>query len=116
MESSYYSMTSFLPTAPSGKCSYCDQFCAELSTHELKGVKYYLCKNCRKDLGRQEMTKRFVPPEWIAYCESGNKPDDIPDNPDEVYADEWISWSDFLGYEGEGDITRQSKLNIIDTY
>jgi hypothetical protein len=54
------------------------------------------------------MTKlnRFVPPEWIAYCQSGNKPDDIPDNPDEVYAKEWISWSDFLGYEVEGDITR----------
>jgi hypothetical protein len=50
--------------------------------------------------------KRFVPPEWIAYCESENKPADIPDNPDEVYADEWISWSDFLGYEVEGDITR----------
>ncbi len=36
---------------------------------------------------------------WKEYCESGMKPDDIPDNPDEVYADEWISWTHFFELE-----------------
>ena len=44
-----------------------------------------------------------VPIEWIAYCESGQKPDDIPDRPDIVYADEWKGWDDFLGTPPPGN-------------
>ena len=36
--------------------------------------------------------------EWEAYCRSGNKPADIPSNPQTTYADSgWIGWGDFLG-------------------
>ena len=34
---------------------------------------------------------------WRDYCASGNKPDNIPEHPDAVYKDEWISWCDWLG-------------------
>lgn len=35
--------------------------------------------------------------DWILYCKSGNKPDDIPMNAPQTYKDEWVSWGDFLG-------------------
>ena len=36
--------------------------------------------------------------EYRAYCRSGNKPADIPSNPQTTYADSgWIGWGDFLG-------------------
>jgi hypothetical protein len=36
--------------------------------------------------------------EWQDYCRSGNRPNDIPANPDRFYADAgWISWPDWLG-------------------
>ena len=38
-------------------------------------------------------------PEWRKYCRSGEKPDDIPANPQTVYKDEWIGMSDWLGYD-----------------
>jgi Phage-integrase repeat unit len=43
--------------------------------------------------------------EWINYCKSDKKPDEIPANPNEVYKTEWIGWPDWLGYE-------ERKLNI----
>jgi hypothetical protein len=50
------------------------------------------------------MRETNIPEEWIWYCESGKKPDNIPDRPDLVYKDQgWISWSDFLGYDVEGE-------------
>jgi superfamily II DNA or RNA helicase len=36
--------------------------------------------------------------EWIAYSKSGNRPVDIPSNPQKAYADDWVSFSDWLGY------------------
>ncbi len=38
-------------------------------------------------------------PEWVTYCETGQKPVDIPRTPDRVYADQWHSWGDWLGTE-----------------
>jgi hypothetical protein len=35
--------------------------------------------------------------EWRTYSKSGNKPDEIPVNPDRTYKKEWISWGDWLG-------------------
>lgn len=35
---------------------------------------------------------------WREYCESGQKPDNVPANPDEVYKDSWTSWCDWLGW------------------
>jgi superfamily II DNA or RNA helicase len=38
---------------------------------------------------------------WNTYCKTGNKPLDIPSNPDKVYdAKEWKGYADWLGYEG----------------
>lgn len=35
--------------------------------------------------------------EWLEYTKSGDKPDNIPANPRDVYEDEWISDGDWLG-------------------
>jgi hypothetical protein len=43
---------------------------------------------------RREMEAKAL---WRAYCRSGKKPADIPEHPDKVYADEWISWTDWVG-------------------
>lgn len=34
---------------------------------------------------------------WLEYCASGQRPDDIPSNPQQVYKDEWRGVSDWLG-------------------
>jgi hypothetical protein len=37
-------------------------------------------------------------PEWIEYCKSGQKPEDIPATPSNTYADDgWAGYSDWLG-------------------
>lgn len=38
---------------------------------------------------------------WLEYCESGQKPDNFPSNPDEVYKDSWTSWCDWMGWSTE---------------
>ena len=35
--------------------------------------------------------------EWNAYCKSGDKPEDIPQDARRIYTKEWISWGDWLG-------------------
>jgi hypothetical protein len=35
--------------------------------------------------------------DWRNYCSSGNKPENIPANPNKVYKEEWKGMSDFLG-------------------
>ena len=35
--------------------------------------------------------------EWYRYCKSGNKPYDIPSNPNLVYKKDWKDFGDFLG-------------------
>ena len=35
---------------------------------------------------------------WSEYCKSGNKPNNIPRNPDQTYKNKgWTTWGDFLG-------------------
>lgn len=34
--------------------------------------------------------------EWLEWCQTGNRPDDIPPHPDRVYA-KWTNWTDWLG-------------------
>ena len=36
-------------------------------------------------------------PEWRKYCQSGNKPNNIPTNPEKIYKKEWKNWGYFLG-------------------
>jgi superfamily II DNA or RNA helicase len=38
--------------------------------------------------------------EWRLYCKSGEKPNNIPRDPFDVYKNQWIDWPDWLGYEG----------------
>lgn len=35
--------------------------------------------------------------EWRIYCQSGQRPNNVPSNPHVVYKNEWIDWYDFLG-------------------
>jgi superfamily II DNA or RNA helicase len=35
--------------------------------------------------------------EWLEFCKSGRKPDNIPIAPQEVYKNEWRGWFDWLG-------------------
>ncbi len=35
--------------------------------------------------------------QWRKYIKSGQKPEDIPTNPNTYYSEEWRSWGDFLG-------------------
>ena len=38
-------------------------------------------------------------PAWLAYCKSGKKPNDIPSNPQQIYANAgWMGSSDWLGH------------------
>jgi hypothetical protein len=49
--------------------------------------------------------------DWLAYCKSGKKPDDIPSNPNKVYADAgWVSWPDWLGYERRHKLRKKLAL------
>jgi hypothetical protein len=34
---------------------------------------------------------------WVAHCKSGQRPDDLPAYPNEVYEGQWASWGDWLG-------------------
>ena len=45
--------------------------------------------------------------DWLIYCRSGAKPNDIPANPQNVYKKEWHGWSDWLGKEPSGSEKRQ---------
>ena len=44
--------------------------------------------------------------EWYAYCKSGNKHDDIPSDPRNVYFDKWLSWGDWLGTGKIANVSR----------
>jgi hypothetical protein len=37
--------------------------------------------------------------EWVAYCKSGNKPNDVPSNPNEIYKNDWKGVGNWLGTE-----------------
>jgi hypothetical protein len=39
--------------------------------------------------------------EWLGFCKSGDRPLNIPANPDREYRDDgWVSFPDWLGYKG----------------
>ncbi|MDC0154370.1 hypothetical protein OAJ02_06560, partial [Nitrosopumilus sp.] len=44
--------------------------------------------------------------EWYGYSKSGNKPNNIPSRPEQVYKREWQGWGDFLG---TGNVANQNK-------
>jgi superfamily II DNA or RNA helicase len=46
--------------------------------------------------------------QWDHYCKSGKKPDDVPTNADQSYADAgWAGWGDWLGTETVATVLRQ---------
>ena len=50
--------------------------------------------------------------QWVEWCSAGHRPEDIPRNPHEKYADdEWLSWRDWLGY-GEGQTAMNTFLEF----
>ena len=61
-------------------------------------------ENTKKEFRSYDDAKKFVRPlklknynQWLEYCKSGNKPLDIPDNPWDVYDQEWCGNIPFLG-------------------
>jgi len=53
--------------------------------------------------------------EWRAYCKSGNKPDDIPSNPQRDYKKEWLDWMDWLGTKNIS-VTKMNWRNYDDVH
>ena len=58
-------------------------------------------------------------PEWQEYCKSGEKPDDIPSNPNRDYKKDYTHMGDWLGneyrsYKEAREFVR--KLNLKNTY
>jgi superfamily II DNA or RNA helicase len=48
---------------------------------------------------------------WLEYCNSGQKPDDIPSAPSQTYSNEWLGWPDWLGFEeNEWSLKRVKEL------
>lgn len=46
--------------------------------------------------------------EWFKYCETTNKPENIPKHPERIYKNKgWVSWSDWLGNEIIASYNRQ---------
>jgi len=51
-------------------------------------------KKARKFVSNLRLTGQK---QWRKYCQSGNKPDNIPSGPDKTYKKEWKGWGDWLG-------------------
>ena len=47
---------------------------------------------------------------WLDYCQSGQRPDDIPANPDSVYLADFVSYGDWLGNENISTWKRAYRL------
>ena len=57
-------------------------------------TKWRSFKQAKKYVDSQKLDNRR---EWIEYCKSGKKPDDIPASPAGTYKEEWQGWGDWLG-------------------
>jgi SNF2-related domain/Phage-integrase repeat unit len=56
--------------------------------------------------------------DWYEYCKSGNKPSNIPFNPDQKYKEDWRDFADWLGYENPEWVVRKVKdllRNLIES-
>jgi hypothetical protein len=45
--------------------------------------------------------------EWLHHNKIGNKPSNVPSDPKHIYADEWVSWGDFLD---TGNISNRKRI------
>ena len=64
------------------------------STHQMQHRSF---ESARKFVRNLKLKNRQ---EWIKYCDSGNKPQDIAKTPSYIYKNKgWKSWSDWLGHD-----------------
>lgn len=69
---------------------------------EYKGLEFKVMRDNKKFRSFEEAKahvkemKISSQKEWNRYWTSGQKPEDIPHNPEIVYAEEWKGWNDFL--------------------
>ena len=84
---------------PVGMRMSLDRFAEAVSTKLWKGVaraNWLPFEEARAFVHKLKL-KSFLR-DWLAYCRSKKKPNDIPANPASVYAKSgWISWGDWLG-------------------
>ena len=59
-----------------------------------KDMEYRSFNDARKFVRKLKFQRQS---EWMEYCKSGNKPDDIPRNPQRTYKKEWEGMGNFLG-------------------
>jgi superfamily II DNA or RNA helicase len=75
-----------------------------LGTGRRRGMVWRGFKNARAFAHGLNLKSRA---EWSAYCQSGNKPADIPTNPQKVYAKSgWAGYGDWLG---TGQVSNRSR-------
>ena len=65
-----------------------------LGSPPLKGRRYKTFEEARKRVHNLNLGSLS---NWLEFCKSGNKPQDIPSNPAQVYSNDWISYGDWLG-------------------
>jgi hypothetical protein len=89
-----------------GLSAYSHHFGSWNKALELAGIKSELAGFKRQDYMPFDEARSFVRElkvkskgEWGKYCESGNKPLNIPKRPDcvKAYSKYWISWEDWFG-------------------
>jgi hypothetical protein len=60
----------------------------------MRKKEYLSFQSARKFVHTLKLTNREG---WKSYCKSGNKPDDVPSTPNQIYKKEWVGWGDWLG-------------------
>ena len=60
------------------------------------------------------------PDEWEEHLQDGNVSPYMPNRPDEMYAEDWVSWEEFLGisrtYDEARQLIRILKIGSMDKY
>jgi predicted helicase len=67
-----------------------------LGTNRKRNIKY-VSMSVFKEFIKTNNIKSAL--EYLMFCKSGEKPDEIPYHPERAYKEEWKGWADFLGKE-----------------
>ena len=54
--------------------------------------------------------------DWIEFCLSKKKPEEIPNNPSSAYSDEWKGWDDWLGVALKKFLPFKDAKKIVSSY
>ena len=68
-----------------------------ISNYNREFISYQECKQYSKDNNIKNKT------EWFDFHKINKRPNNIPADPSNVYSNEWMGWSDFLGILGNGN-------------